>query len=528
MHLVLLDLDHIKDYIYAAPALRPVRGASTLLADFNDREAVAKRATDFGGRLIYAGGGSVLAKFESAAQAKGFTARERDLLDAKTAGGARFTHVVKSADEQKIGNAVLRAQHRLGQAKAARGASSGAPAHFLFKPCEACGSRPAQLRNTHQDLLVCPPCDKRIAAGDREHGNRRALIEQLLAAHGRNSAWTDTEPAPDLQTLAAASRGYVGLIQADGNAMGERLRSLAELEDPSLFKKFSDACRNATEEALLEALRCAYPEPIRVAGETLLPFEPILIGGDDVALIATAYQAIPIARELCTRFTRKMKTFADGCRHPELAVAMSAGVVLAHATHPIRRLDELAGQLLTSAKTLSRQIDKHSLTPTLDYLVVTASTAADLAYQRDHELTDQGRRLVQRPYTSEDLDTLLEAVRKLKYPTGDRAPFPRNKLAELYRIPFRGRDQAILDYLVLRARLSDKQGHRAMLDDLARAGGMLTDHDDGPWRAVAPMRGATGHAADGIQFDTNLLDAVDLYDFIPKPSTSGASKVQAP
>jgi CRISPR-associated protein Cmr2 len=246
----------------------------------------------------------------------------------------------------------------------------------------------------------------------------------------------------------------------------------------------------------------------------IFPFELVIVGGDDVTIITSADRAIQAALDFCDGFTAQMQSFAQERGQPSLAVAMSAGVVFAHSSHPIALLDDLAGQLLKSAKARSRKLSPDSLTPTVDFMVVTAATVGDLKTVRADEYRQSGaggQRLTQRPYTTTELRQLLGVLQWMKYPAEGVQAFPRNQLHDLYQIPFRSLMQAELDYLLLRSRLadSDKKFHRQMLRRLAEVGGMTERGIEGPWRSVAPEPGAPSR-------DTNLVDAVELYDFVPE------------
>lgn len=86
-HLALVDIDQIKSFIFAAPYLREIRGSSGILAKLNDPEEpheVSQRVREQDGELLYAGGGSVLAKFPSSARARGFIDNEANELAIRT------------------------------------------------------------------------------------------------------------------------------------------------------------------------------------------------------------------------------------------------------------------------------------------------------------------------------------------------------------------------------------------------------------------------------------------------------------
>jgi len=509
--LALTDIDHIKSFIFAAPYLREIRGSSGILAALNDPHEVHQRVKGQG-TLLYAGGGSVLATFPSVVIARDFIEREACELEERTQGGATLTGVYEPIGTAGFGAAMLRAQARLHDAKARRATLMRRPHSPLFKPCQSCGAQPAQRFHPLRQQFVCLPCAARIEYDGERHRLYRQFVASLDEASKEH--WQAARPADDLTALAATMQNTIGVIRADGNAMGERLKLLAEIGSEELFKQFSTACRTATEGAVLAALHKAYRRPRWFANHTIFPFEFVLLGGDDVELITTADQALQVAMDFCDDFTTRMQRFADACGHPELAVAMSAGVVCAQSTYPIAALDDLAEQLLKSAKASSRhRTNGSSLMPTMDFMIVTASITGNLETVRTQEYRcNQQQRLTQRPYEIAQLYTLFDHIRLMKYPPVGVAPFPRNKLQALYDLffPFRSKRQTALEYLLLTRRLSDQGtlSHREMLRRLNEQAG-ADDMGHSPWHASLDPK---------FESDTCLVDVVELYDFVARRS----------
>ena len=494
--LLLLDIDGIKGYIFASPFLSEMRGASAILAQFNDKTEVEKRVEPLGGKLIYAGGGSVLAEFPCERKAKDFLTNERDLL-ARVTEAATLTGVVHEYDGTNFGDAIDSAQRKLRRAKVQRGKLEQLEGGFLLKPCALCKELPAITINSDGEF-ICTACQKR---SDTSKHNWKFYHRFKKGLEGE--AWNHARQAKDLAELTASSNNYLGFIQADGNSMGQRL---AGIRDEELFQSFSDSVRRSTEDSLLEALRAEYPDPRPTGRERIYPFEIFIVGGDDVMIITTADKAINVALRFCQSFTSRMDAFAQAhqTQAPDvnLRVAMSAGVVFAKSNYPIYFISDLAEQLLKSAKAYSRKRSCESLAVTLDFIHVTESAGVDLSEVRSlyPHPKDGPLRLTQRPYTSDELIKFLKALHQMKFPPEDTPPFPRNKLQALYEVPFKGETQGMFDYLTVRSRLS--KAHRKLLDDITEIGGAR----EKPWHQVI-----------GEQYSETLLtDAVELYDFVPK------------
>ena len=501
--LALLDVNRIKDFIFAAPYLREIRGSSRLLAQFNDPDQVKKSLDQKHGKLLYAGGGSVLARFPSKYDADEFIRAEHQRLEAKTRGGATLTGISCEIGADDFGLAVLNAQAQLRFAKSSRSLPTRHPISFLLKPCQSCGERPSQEYNETKKRHVCIVCDLRIAEGGLVEA--RELYSRFREGFPTEakSKWQSAHNPADLESLAATSKNYIGLIRADGNALGNRIKHLAEIGDEGLFGAFSEKCRQVTEDSILMALRKAYPEPRRTRGPGMIfPFEFVLLGGDDLQLIVTGDKAIHIANVFCEEFTLRMRDFAIEARRPNLAVSMSAGVVFAQSSYPISSLDRLGEQLLRSAKARSRRDSPVSILPTVDFMVVTSSLIGDLASIR-RQYVKQRHCFTRRPYSLPELNLLTTAITKMKYTNAPAKPFPHNKLQTLRDLffPFQGPRSARLDYDVLQLRLSDE--HREML----KLAASLEAECDGPWRDVEDP-------SLGYDCDTSLADVVELYEFV--------------
>ena len=446
--LVSLDTDQIKSFVFATGRLKEIRGASILL-DWLNREETLKLAEEKGGRLIYAGGGSAMFVFsgDDDTNANAFTKAVQQRYREAT-GDATITAVVVPYEaSQPFPQTVRQAARQLRHAKASGRLPVSLLAQPLWTRCQRCGLYPVTERERlsgNQTLLLCAVCKtKRDRAKPRQEATTPAVSGPLArlqeAATKAGITWpTHLAEAEELGDLGQQSRpaNYLGFIYADGNGIGRIIEH--ELEDEEALAKFSQILETAMLAAVIEATQPHWPQQGK-----LLPFIPVLIGGDDIILITTADTALPIAHKICLAFQEKVnRQLAEAQFGSQpLTVAMSAGVVIAKASHPIFALETLAGELLQSAKKLSRTFQQqgHGQVCTLDFRVITSPTANSWEKVLEQEFRlptppdAMGHLLTAtcRPYPCQRVegvsrpawDDLVAAVQRLK-----QDGFPRNKL----------------------------------------------------------------------------------------------------
>lgn len=448
--LVSLDTDQIKSFVFATGRLKEIRGASILL-DWLNREETLNLAKTSGGQRIYAGGGSAMFIFTDEGKANAFCLAVQERYR-KATGAATITGAVVGYEKtQPFSQVVRQAARQLRRAKA----DGRLPVSLLAQPfwqrCQRCGLYPVTVSerlSDNQTLLLCAVCQtKRDQAKPRQKAAAQpssgplARLQQAAAKTG--IAWPEhLAEAEELGDLGQQSRpaNYLGFIYADGNGIGRIIEH--ELKDEAALTEFSAILETAMLAAVLEATQ---PHWSQQSG--LLPFIPVLIGGDDIILITTADTALPIAHKICLAFQEKVNQQLAGAQSitksddEPLTVAMSAGVVIAKASHPVFALETLAGELLQSAKKLSRTFQQrgHGQVSTLDFRVITSPTANSWEKVLEQEFrlptpTDAMGHLLTatcRPYPCHRVegvsrpawDDLVAAVQRLK-----QDGFPRNKL----------------------------------------------------------------------------------------------------
>ena len=235
----------------------------------------------------------------------------------------------------------------------------------LAVPCRMCHTDPASGIEPVPDgrRALCLDCSARNVP-------RRQVVADAGSPEGRLLQDIGLAPAPDsfadLAALgsAASGRNHLATVAVDGNAFGVFFAALAEEgsqdaqmreEKATISQTLSAATRTALTHAVLEL-------PLTMEREQLC-LVPHVIGGDDVLVSLPADQAWWFALRFLEEFERlvrketagvlerlnRLRAARGGLAALEAPTA-SAGVVFAHASHPMNLLVESAGTRLSEAK----------------------------------------------------------------------------------------------------------------------------------------------------------------------------------
>lgn len=476
--LVLFDVDNIKGYVFATGRLKEMRGASLLVEENTKRTAIRALLKDpifAGAEIIYAAGAAGKVRFPDADMAQKFCDKlEREFRDKTRTGSVTTACVEYSAS---FSETVRRGERCLRQNKADRRDALEVVGGEPVRVCDWCGVYPAgeeyhPVRAARAQWL-CATCHAKRKKAEEE--KRRAakygaltgrdvfdrVFLQLFRGKESYDDWLTARRVEDLSELGqlAHPKGYVGFVYCDANQVG---RHWEELEgDEKAYRRFSRTLSTAVIGAAAQALAVCFPRP----RETHVPFEIVLIGGDDLALIIPADGALEVALRYCREFERLTAENRDCPRR----VTASAGVVIAHAAQPVLYLEERAGELLQSAKKVAGRENG-----AVDFHIVTTPTLNPIADIRREEYERGFARLTRRPYLLDDFAALLDWARKFKSElpaTGDAATdpdrrrFPRSKLSALYQAFFRSPTQATYETAQMVMRLS--QTHRGLVTGFA-------------------------------------------------------------
>ena len=555
------DTDRTQEYVFESTRLPEIRGASMLLDELNRSRTPMVLETHFhlpADCIIYAGGGSLLAivpgtiaeeiageiekmyphetytatvstaiyhprttqEFWHGFHLNDFTLERLQALRRAGLHPAEMAPIVRHYDDPvhpdgQVDARDWRAKKHFGELVALLGQRLRAKKEqkrqvpfYETMPyavrCESCGVRPASVAQTtpeNGERQLCVVCahkqrDRRFVKNMWvERFKTKCLDQNSALAQSYSAGFTlPVSVAQDISEIAAASTrpGFVGFIYADGNSIG---KFIERQTTPSMYRDASEAIAKAMEMAVYQSLAenlCA----VKNADGTLIhPFEIITIGGDDVLLLVPGHAALPIAARICQLFQQAM---------PDLA--MSAGVVLADESNPVRFLRDLARQLMKNAK------EKCHRESSLDWLVLTSQSTLQTnldglrdtpPYKLATERSDQFLWLTSRPWTLKDTRTILRILKNLR-----AANFPTSQLHAMAAILPKGQHRASLFYIYQLARMNPDQ-RQIFQGQTEKDWGLDPQTDPAPWQMVREGDQCVGYR-------TLLRDLVELYDFVPQ------------
>ena len=285
--------------------------------------------------------------------------------------------------------------------------------------------------------------------------------------------------------------------------MGERFLKLTEETE---YEELSKNIEKGLEKSVYEALRKYIPNP----SKEKIPFEFVVLGGDDLILLVPAQKVIPITIEILKKFEEKTRKFAE--QIGEEKFTLSAGVVIAHPKFPILSLVKLAEDLLKSAKELNKEkwygaendSQKKEIS-TIDYSVITTPSVNPVKAFREKNLTytrgGYTHKLTQRPLTLEKANKIVGVVKEIK-----KSKLSRSRLYAIYDSLWKGKNQSILNTISLITRLKGekKENIKKLFGEIKNESLFYPDGSIFfPWNGL-----------EGFEYDTPLLDILEIYDFI--------------
>jgi CRISPR/Cas system-associated protein Cas10 (large subunit of type III CRISPR-Cas system) len=491
-YIVAFDTDQIKDYVFTTDKLREVRGASYLLDKLNRELSWRKIRKLSSERIFFAGGsGAVLTPSPEHADA---VICEVEKLYRRVTCTASITGVsvplAPATRTNGFGNRMQLAALQLREKKDRKASRILATIEPYTQTCSACERYPATLVSPVDQSPICNSCHAKRSAARKQ--KKRQMEESAEA-----------QLAEELKDLGELSRppGYIGFIYADGNNMGSYLDQLLSVED---YRTYSSKLNELIESSVNSSLQK------HSAHKGILPYEKLLVGGDDLMIMTTGDIALPVALDIAETFQRDSPNLLQAINRPhDPPHTMGVAVVLAHANFPIAAFLHLAKQLLEKAK--RRCAEEEYKTSAIDFMVVTAAGSSDVKTLREEVLSqesfayphiDRLVRMTQRPYTLLEAKSLLSHLQKFK-----RENFPRSQLQFLYEGLFHSYYEAFYRWCKVAGRA--RKEHWDLMIDFHRE--FNGPNGIPPWRSGIIRWGK--HA--GKQGYTSALgDLIEIYQFV--------------
>ena len=317
---------------------------------------------------------------------------------------------------------------------------------------------------------------------------------------------------------------YFGLIYADANGMGRKIEACETLEQYHTFAERTDS-------AIYEAVCFAINEHLKIKDhqkqsdtlpkEHLFPFDILLLGGDDIAMVVPA----PVALDVAITIAKKFYEDANRDREKEEEKhSLSVGVVLAPVNYPFGLLQNLVEGTLKFAKKRSSLPGTSTASETqfgktsLNFMTVTGSTSHEFekVYSTLVDMKQWNARKATfyatlRPYTLEQLEDLLGTIRE-----GNKLHLGRTKLHQVRESVLKmNLTTGVSDALAVLRNWRSKQ-REFVYEYLYTMGGRYQAQHSNPEEPGSLFPRVTfPWFADGTDtYRTPLLDFVELYDFV--------------
>ena len=456
---VQFDIPSIKSYVFGTDPLNEMRGASARL-DWLNREEMERVLREHSGshdvHRVYANGGSAQFLVHTSDECTVETACRAVVarIRQQTGGEVRAVYGIGALpDEASYRSAVRSAHFRMRcqrEFASSRHSASGIP---MIMECGSASHLPAAYVDRDADGIVkmlSQASHQKVYRG--REARTRGLWEEWMHHLGKAGPWPKPEHWTNLRCSGithlgelSSWRNYVGVVYADGNAMGTLVQAL---DTPETYRQFSTIVDESIREACysgLDRISRTEVERVRLAGDRetesiSLPADILLLGGDDLLVAVPADRALDFALQVTGEFERltreKFATLQGkdarrffGDLLGDRGLTISCGVAVVKATYPFYLSLDLAEQLLKNAKRLpggSSKADPHDPTRIDFHVAATANSNAlhEVREQGYHTLTDAPRTL--RPLTRSQLQLLRTSVGELR-----QAELPRSKLHEL-------------------------------------------------------------------------------------------------
>jgi hypothetical protein len=481
--LVKFDASGIHDFIFGEDVLKQVRGASALV-DTLCRVVAKEQIAQSKGRVIYLGGGGGAARFERQSDAEAFMRGLQETYQ-QQAPGLGFQ--VAWAEEERGTGLSQQLEHlNVALSRSVSRVSLGEVLPGYLEPCTSCRQQPV-VEVSRFGHHLCQPCTTKFYFLSKRNGREplflaafRKAIRQI-GSPAKQAQWQTVLDRSQLESTAdeheasweqvfprglmdlgelAQRKGYFTMIYADGNRMGnaisaflEKSRSQDEARSYRVFsEKLAEIMERATFKALFDVVPVAMMKlpgfegkrrsplreieaewqrqeaPEKAAGPRyILPFEILLLGGDDLVMMITPELALPFALSLQKHFREAIRTFNQSHRIEELdQLSLGIGMLTAPHRTPMRRMIRKTEALLDSAKRKSHQMTLAAgdFSGAIDWMMLTSESNSDLEALRTKqlELEDGCFRLTAKPYAyhrAEKFQKILEKVLDKKIlPTG--------------------------------------------------------------------------------------------------------------
>lgn len=495
---IVIDTPSIKNYVFGSDPLNEVRGASARLDRLNrvEMENCLTRHPDTKKvEKVYANGGSA----QFIVQADEFTAVRTACksmvrhIRGQTGGEIRVVYGIAPLKDNYT-EAVRMAHFQLRCEREFATCRRSAALLPIMMECDSASHLPAAHITPEGDILSQASAEKAQVGRDTR---RYGLWGEWMRHLDKEGDWPDRKLWHKLRCESLTDigdrsgwRNYIGIVYADGNAMGQFIQSL---DQSKRFRQFSKIVDKSIQEACFTALSEISKSEIDKVREIYhqsdfdeLAADILLLGGDDLLVALPADRALDFALKVSNKFQSLTKGRIAALQdvetqqffHDQLGgqgFTISCGVAIAKSNYPFYLALDLAEQLLKNAKRQhSRALVSETQNQTrVDFHVVAGANSYALGQVRDdtYQVSTDAQRTL-RPLSCPELEALRSSVQKL-----DEGGFPSSKLHALQEaalVPQRNEsDRRICDIFARCQHGRDRSQRRALweaVENLCPAG----------------------------------------------------------
>ena len=454
---IVVDTPSIKKYVFGTDPLNEIRGASARL-DWLNRFEMERCLKEYPGMervdKIYANGGSA----QFLVEASGIpTVREAcasmvRYIREQTGGEVGVVYgIAPFKDDVPYPEAARMARFQLRCQREFATSHRSASLIPIMMGCESAPDLPASCIGQDGDILSKSSYEK---AEEGRRTRHYGLWSGWMAHLARTGPWLAEEDWQELRCERITEigdrsswDGYLGVVYADGNAMGKFVQAI---DQSGTFRQFSRIVDESIREACFSSLNQILKSEIEEVRNTFeqqghlepLPADILLLGGDDLLVAVPADRALDFALRVTNAFERLMKEKIADLPDAEMQLfrdrlgdqgfTISCGVAVARSNYPFYLALDLAEQLLKNAKRQDPYIrqDAGRDTARIDFHVVAGSNSYALKQVREgsYRVLTEARRTL-RPLSCSQLETLRTSTEELR-----AVQFPRSKLHELQEV----------------------------------------------------------------------------------------------
>lgn len=206
---------------------------------------------------------------------------------------------------------------------------------------------------------------------------------------------------------------YIAVVHADGNGMGKRVQDITDEHSDDdrkyieAIRKFSIAVEHATKTALqtsIDRLQDSIDKVDKISGvveihendrgKKLLPFRPIVFGGDDVTFVCDGRLGLTLAELYLRELASPDLELSDGD-----PIYARAGIAIVKTHYPFSRAVTLAENLAKSAKNyiIEKEKDGEKNLLAMDWHFAASGPVDNMDDIRKREYTVDAGKLYMRP-----------------------------------------------------------------------------------------------------------------------------------